>query len=78
MPTVALASEVVRTLSGVPMAVTVMLRAWVATSAFGLVESVTCIVKLKTPEEVGVPEITPVDAAKLKPAGNDPTLILQL
>jgi hypothetical protein len=30
------------------------------------------------PDPVGVPDITPVDAARLNPAGNDPELTLQL
>jgi hypothetical protein len=40
--------------------------------------SVTCTVNDAVPAAVGVPEITPVDAAKLNPAGNVPALTLQL
>jgi hypothetical protein len=40
--------------------------------------SVTCTVNDAVPEAVGVPEITPVDAARLNPAGNVPALRLQL
>jgi len=35
-------------------------------------------VKLEAPEEVGVPEMVPVDASKLNPAGSEPELMLQL
>jgi len=35
-------------------------------------------VKLEVPEEVGVPEIIPVDALKLSPVGREPELMLQL
>jgi len=40
--------------------------------------SVTCTVNDAAPAAVGVPEITPVDAARLNPAGNAPALTLQL
>jgi hypothetical protein len=39
---------------------------------------VTFTVKLNVPEEVGVPEIAPVEAVKVNPAGNAPALMLQL
>ena len=42
------------------------------------VGGVTCIVKFDVPVALGVPEMTPVEAAKLKPAGRDPELMLQL
>ena len=42
------------------------------------VESVTFAVKLNDPAVVGVPEITPVDAVRLNPAGSVPELMLQL
>jgi hypothetical protein len=38
------------------------------------VESVTLTVKVDVPEVVGVPDTTPVEAFKVKPAGNVPTL----
>ena len=40
--------------------------------------SVTCTVNDAVPAVVGVPEITPVDATRLNPAGNVPALTLQL
>jgi phosphoribosylcarboxyaminoimidazole (NCAIR) mutase len=39
---------------------------------------VTFTVKLNVPEEVGMPEIAPVEAVKVNPAGNAPALMLQL
>ena len=56
----------------------VKLSVCVAVCAVGVVESVTCIVKFDVPVALGVPEMTPVEAAKLKPAGRDPELMLQL
>jgi hypothetical protein len=41
-------------------------------------ESVTLTVKLKVPVAVGLPEIVPVVAARVKPPGNAPEVILQL
>jgi hypothetical protein len=38
---------------------------------FGVLESVTCTVKLKGPDVVGVPEITPA-GERLRPGGKDP------
>ena len=43
--------------------------------AFGFSESVTITVKLYVPGVVGVPEITPEDAAMVSPGGKEPTLI---
>jgi hypothetical protein len=40
--------------------------------------SVTCTVKLLVPVPVGVPEITPVPAASVSPAGKVPEVIDQL
>ena len=60
------------------VAATVRLIALVAFCAVGLVESETFTVKLKLPDVVGVPEIAPVDAVKLSPAGNEPELMLQV
>ena len=39
-------------------------------------ESVTFAVKLKEPEDVGIPEIIPA-ADRVKPAGSAPELMLQ-
>jgi len=41
-------------------------------------ESVTLTVKLEVPAVVGVPEITPVAAASVRPAGSEPEVMLQL
>jgi|SRR5690348_3069877 hypothetical protein len=38
-------------------------------------ESVTCTVKVAVPDEVGVPEITPVLASRESPAGGLPAVI---
>ena len=57
---------------------TAILRAFVAVCAVGVVESVTFTVKLKVPDVVGVPEMAPLEAVKLSPAGNAPALMLQL
>ena len=62
-------------LTGVVAAATVMLSDFVAVCAVGVVESVTCAVKLKVPEAVGVPEIVLVEEFKFKPKGRDPELI---
>ena len=71
-------NEAVVIVRGVLAAATVMLRAFVAVCAVGVVESVTCTVKLNVPDVVGVPEMAPVEDVKLKPAGRDPELMLQL
>ena len=55
-----------------------MPKAFVAVCAVGEVESFTCTVKLDVPAVVGVPEITPVEAAKVSPTGSDPELIVQV
>ena len=68
--------DAVVTLTGVTAAVTVMLRAFVAVCAVGVVESVTFTVKLLVPAAVGVPEIAPVDAFRVKPAGRAPVTML--
>lgn len=54
------------------------MRLAVAVCAVGRVESVTSAVNGKLPVTVGVPEITPVVAAKLNPAGRAPELMLQV
>jgi hypothetical protein len=41
-------------------------------------ESRTCTVNEEVPAVVGVPEITPVEAFKLNPAGSAPTEMLQV
>ena len=45
---------------------------WKAFDPDKLFASVTCTVKLETPVFVGVPEIVPVDEAKVRPVGSDP------
>ena len=55
-----------------------MLNDWVAVCAVGAVESVTFAVKLNDPAVVGVPEIVPLAAASVRPAGNAPELMFQL
>jgi hypothetical protein len=57
---------------------TTMLRLLVAVCAVGLVESVASTVKAEVPLVVGVPEMTPVPAARLRPAGSAPLLIDQV
>jgi hypothetical protein len=54
-----------------------MLRAAVADNAVGVSESVTFTVKLTGPVTlpVGVPEITPVLAFRVSPAGREPRLM---
>lgn len=39
--------------------------------------SLTCAVKLEVPAEDGVPEITPVEELRLRPAGREPEEIDQ-
>jgi len=60
--------------TGVTATAIVMLRDLVAVCAVGAVESVTLTVKLLVPEAVGVPEIAPVDAFSVNPAGKAPAL----
>jgi hypothetical protein len=55
-----------------------MLNDCVAVCAVGAVESVTLAVKLNVPAVVGVPEIVPLAAASVRPAGSAPELMLQL
>ena len=50
-----------------------MLSGWVAVLPFA---SVTFTVKENVPEAEGVPEITPEEAVKVKPAGSEPLLML--
>ena len=71
-------TELVVTCTGVTAAATVRVSAFVAVCAVGEVESVTLAVKLKVPDAVGVPEIAPVAADRVRPAGNAPELMLQL
>jgi len=52
-----------------------MLKALVAVL---LAASVTWTVNEAVPAVVGVPEITPVDAARVSPAGKAPALTVQL
>ena len=70
--------ELVVICTGVTAAATVMLNDFVAVCAVGAVESVTLAVKLNDPAVVGVPEIVPLAAASVRPAGNAPALTLQL
>jgi hypothetical protein len=63
---------------GSGMAATTILSAIVALCAVGELESVTLAVKLKVPAALGVPEICPVEALRLKPVGNDPALTLHV
>jgi hypothetical protein len=54
-----------------------MLKAAVAV-ALGVAESWTWTVKLDVPVAVGVPEMTPVVAFKVRPAGSAPAMMLQV
>lgn len=78
LPCVPFGRELVVTVKGVLAAATVMLRLLVAVCAAGEVESVTFTVKLNVPDAVGVPEIVPVEAVKLRPVARVPELMLQL
>jgi hypothetical protein len=49
-----------------------------ACDAVLLAASVTCTVNDDVPDVVGVPEMTPVDAVRLSPAGNVPAVMLQV
>jgi hypothetical protein len=42
--------------------------------ACGFSESVTMTVKLNVPGVVGMPEITPVDGARVSPGGKEPMI----
>jgi hypothetical protein len=55
---------------------TTMLRLAVAVFAVGVSESVTVTVKFVVPEAVGVPEMTPVAALRVRPAGKLPLVIV--
>ena len=75
VPTVPLGNDVVVTVGGCAAAATAMLKAFVPVL---FAASVTCTVNDTVPVVVGVPEITPVDATRLNPAGNEPELIDQV
>jgi hypothetical protein len=75
VPAVPPGKDVVVTVGGCAAAATVILNAFVPVL---FAESVTCTVNDAVPAAVGVPEITPVDATRLNPAGNVPALTLQL
>lgn len=60
------------------MASAVLMTILKAAVAVSDTESVTRTVKLAVPVVVGTPEITPVAAARVKPAGSVPALRLQL
>ena len=75
VPTVPLGNDVVVTVGGCTVAATAMLKAF-APVLFAA--SVTCTVNDTVPVVVGVPEITPVDATRLNPVGNEPELIDQV
>ena len=75
MPAVAPGKDVVVIVGGCAAAATAILNAFVPML---FAASVTCTVNDAAPAAVGVPEITPVDAARLNPAGNAPALTLQL
>jgi hypothetical protein len=53
---------------------TTMLKFAVAVLAVGVSESVTVTVKFAVPEAVGVPEIAPVAALRVRPAGKLPVV----
>jgi hypothetical protein len=54
---------------------TVKPNGFVAVCAAGVVESLTCTVKLRAPTTVGVPEIVPVEEFNVRPGGSVPELI---
>ena len=58
-------------------AVTVMLSGAIAVAG-GDSESLTCTVKLAVPAVIGVPEITPLLALRVKPLGKLPLMTLQV
>jgi hypothetical protein len=68
-------AEVAATTRRVTMAVAVLSNLRVSTVAL---ESVTLTSKEKLPVEVGVPEMVPVVAARLSPAGSFPLAMLQV
>ena len=55
---------------------TTMVKFAVAVLAVGVSESVTVTVKLAVPEAVGVPEMAPVAALSVKPAGKLPLVMV--
>ena len=75
VPTVPPDNDVVVTVGGCAAAATAMLKAFVPVL---FAASVTCTVNDTVPVVVGVPEITPVDATRLNPVGNEPELIDQV
>lgn len=69
--------EVELIVSGVGAAATV--RAMVAVADWTVVlESLAVTPKEKLPLVVGLPEITPVEAARVRPAGSDPVVTVHL
>ena len=56
---------------------TTMVKFAVAVFAVGVSESVTVTVKLAVPDAVGVPEIAPVAALRIRPAGKLPVVTVQ-
>jgi hypothetical protein len=44
----------------------------------GLLESVTCTVKLEVPVAVGVPVMAPLEALRLSPPGSEPEVTFQV
>jgi len=64
--------------TGFGAAAIVRLMAFVPVCAVGEVESVTLAVKLNEPEAVGVPEMLPVPADRVRPTGKAPAVMVQL
>ena len=75
VPVVPPGNDVVVIVGGCGAAAIAILSAFVAEL---FAASVTFTVNDEVPAVVGVPEIAPVDAVKLKPAGNVPALTLQV
>jgi hypothetical protein len=75
VPAVPPGRDVVVTVGGCGAAATAMLKALVPVL---FAASVTWTVNEAVPAVVGVPEITPVEATRLNPAGNVPALKLQV
>jgi hypothetical protein len=75
VPAVPPGRDAVVTVGGCAAAATVILKAFVPVL---FAASFTCTVNDPVPAAVGVPEIMPVEATRLNPAGNVPTLTLQL
>jgi hypothetical protein len=75
VPAVPPGSDVVVTVGGCGTAATAMLSAFVPVL---FAASVTCTVNDAVPAVVGIPEIAPVDATSVKPAGRVPALIVQV